>query len=598
MKRFTNRKFAALLIGALFIGPIACKETFLELPITGNLTETQLASQEGLEKLLIGVYANLNGRDAWHGGATNWLWGSIRGADANKGTNSGDFNSMNPVENYAIEPTNSEVGAKWAKSYEGVVRANLLIKSAEATTDITPAVKDRILGEVKFLRAFYYFELRKHFGMVPYIDETMTDEEAYEVKNDTDVYPKIEADLKFAVEKLPATMNAVGRANKWAASALLGKVYLYQKKWADAKTILDDVILNGVTSTGVKYALHPNFATLFRLAGENSAESVFAFQATGGGSNVNNSNQEYAMAFPYNTLPGNCCGFFQPSFELASSYRVDANGLPLLDDSFRSAANELKHDLSIQSDKPFTADAGLLDPRLDITIGRRYIPFLDWGPHLGFAWIRDQTYAGPYSPKKYTYAKAESSTNDGSGWTPGYTAINFMIIRFSDVLLMDAEAHIMTGDTETARTYINQIRDRAANPASFVMGKVTGFEMLSDNSGPDYKKPILDDTQTAANYLIGTYDTPFASEAEALTALQMERKLELGMEGHRFYDLLRWGTAATQLNAYLAYDGAPDKIPSHFTGASFTVGKDELLPIPQRQIDLQGVEVLKQNPNY
>lgn len=576
MKRFTNRKFAALLIGALFIGPIACKETFLELPITGNLTESQLATQEGLEKLLIGVYANLNGRDTWHGGATNWLWGSIRGADANKGTNSGDFNSMNPVENYAIEPTNSEVGAKWAKSYEGVVRANLLLKSANATEDILATVKDRIVAEGRFLRAFYYFELRKHFGMVPYIDETMTDEEAYKVKNDTDIYPKIEDDLKFAVSKLPNTMSAVGRANKWAASALLGKVYLYQKKWADAKTILDDVVANGVTSTGVKYALHPNFAALFRLAGENSAESVFAFQATGGAANVNNSNQEYAMAYPYNTLPGNCCGFFQPSFELASSYRVDANGLPYLDDSFRDPSKELKHDLGIPSATAFTPDAGLLDPRLDITIGRRGIPFLDWGEHLGFAWIRDQIYAGPYSPKKYTYAKSEATTNDGSGWTPGYTAINFMIIRFSDVLLMDAEAHIMTGDFATGMTHINAVRARAANPASWVQATGGG---------------------NAANYMIGQYPaSQFVDEASSMAALRFERKLELGMEGHRFYDLLRWGTAASQLNAYLAYDGA--KIPSHFTDASFTVGRDELLPIPQRQIDLQGVEVLKQNPNY
>jgi hypothetical protein len=597
MKRINNRnKIAALLIGALVIGPIACKESFLEVPITGNLTETQLGSQAGLEKLLIGVYANLNGRDAWHGGATNWLWGSIRGGDANKGTNSGDFNSMNPVENYAIEPTNSEVGAKWAKSYEGVVRANILIKTALASTDVSDVVKNRILAEARFLRGFYYFELRKNFGMVPYIDETVDGKDAYTIKNDTDIWPKIEDDLKFAFATLTPTMNAIGRANKWAAGALLGKAYLYQKKWADAKTILDDVVANGVTSTGVKYALHPNFAELFRLAGENSPESVFAFQATGGASNVNNSNQEYAMAFPYNTLPGNCCGFFQPTFELASSFRVDALGLPLLDNSFRQPANELKHDEGVLSNELFVLDAGPVDPRLDITVGRRGIPFLDWGPHLGFAWIRDQTYAGPYSPKKYTYAKAETSSNDGSGWTPGYTAINFMIIRFSDVLLMDAEAHIMTGDNETARTYINMIRTRASNPASFVMGRITGYEPKTDGSGPDYTKPILDNTQTAADYEIGTYLVPFASEADALTKLRFERKLELGMEGHRFYDLIRWGTAADELNAYLAYDGA--KIPSHFLDAQFTVNRDELLPIPQRQIDLQTNEILKQNPNY
>jgi len=171
MKKIFNRKYLAIAVSAMLLTPLACKDEFLEIPVTGNLTESQLASQAGLEKLLIAVYANLNGRDAWHGGATNWLWGSIRGGDANKGTNSGDFNSMNPVENYAIEPTNSEVGAKWAKSYEGIARANLLLGVVEDTKDASPAVITRVTAETRFLRGFYYFELKKNFNMVPYIDE-------------------------------------------------------------------------------------------------------------------------------------------------------------------------------------------------------------------------------------------------------------------------------------------------------------------------------------------------------------------------------------------------------------------------------------------
>ncbi|MEP6738138.1 MAG: RagB/SusD family nutrient uptake outer membrane protein, partial [Chryseolinea sp.] len=336
-------------------------------------------------------------------------------------------------------------------------------------------------------------------------------------------------------------------------------------------------VASGQTTNGLKYALTPSFSALFRLAGENSAESVFAFQATGGAKNTNNANTEYAMAFPYNTLPGNCCGFFQPSFELASSYRVDAAGLPLYkDNSFRTGANEIKNDEGVASNAAFTPDAGLLDPRLDVTIGRRGIPFLDWGAHKGFDWIRDQTYAGPYSPKKYTYSSAESTSNDGSGWTPGYTAINFMMMRYSDVLLMLAEADIMTGDLEGGRALINQVRTRAAN--------VAGWSKAAD--GVAY----------AANYKVGTYDAAFADAADALKALRFERKLELGMEGHRFFDVVRWGTADAELNAYISYDGP--KIPAHFIGVQFNVGKDELLPIPQHQIDLQTAAVLTQNPNY
>lgn len=577
MKKIFRNKYLAILIGCIMVAPVACDDSYLQIPIAGSLSESQLVSQAGLEKLLIGVYANLNGRDSWHGGSTNWMWGSMRGADANKGTNAGDFNSMNPVENYAVETTNTEVEAKWNKSFEGISRANRLIALIPQVTDASDDVKKRIEGEAKFLRGFYYFELKKTFSNAPYVDETLDlATGASKVPNNQDLWPMIEADFTVAWNNLPETLPEAGRVNKWAAGAFLAKAYLFQGKWTAARDLFLQIVAEGQTTNGLKYALVDNFGALFRLAGENSAESVFAFQATGAAKNVNNANQELAMAFPYNTLPGNCCGFFTPSFELASSYRVDANGLPLLDNSFRLPANELKNDEGLVSSAPFTPDAGLVDPRLDVTIGRRGIPFLDWGPHKGYDWIRDQSYSGPYSPKKYTYSSAEASTNDGSGWTPGYTAINFMLMRYSDVLLMLAEAQIMSGDLEAGRDLINQVRTRAANTSGWVKS--------------------VDGSTYAANYKVGTYDAAFADQAAALKALRFERKLELSMEGHRFFDLVRWGTADAELNAYIAYDGP--KIPSHFIGVQFNVGKDELLPIPQHQIDLQTAAVLTQNPGY
>ena len=486
---------------------------------------------------------------------------------------------MNPVENYAIEPTNSEVGAKWAGAYEGISCTNRLLSLLPTVTDASDEVLARITGEARFLRGFYYLELKKNFNMAPYVDETQDLATGItEVKNDQDLWPMIEADLTAAMNALPETQSQVGRVNKWAAQAFLAKAQLFQggtAKIQAARDLLQDVVDNGTTSDGKKYELNPSFATLFRLEGENSAESVFAFQATGAALNTNNANTEYAMAFPYNTLPGSCCGFFQPSFELASSYRVNAQGLPLLDNSFRLPANEVKSDIGVASDAAFTPDAGLLDPRIDITIGRRGIPFLDWGPHLGFDWIRDQGYAGPYTPKKYTYAKSEATTNDGSGWTPGYTAINFMIMRYSEVLLMLAEAEIELNNPSAALPLINMVRERAANQDAWVQN-------VAGNAD-------------AANYLINPYPS-FGSQAEARTALRFERKLELAMEGHRMYDLVRWGIAESELNAYIAYDGP--KIPSHFPGVQFNTGKDELLPIPQRQIDLQGADILQQNPGY
>lgn len=581
---FSTKKIALPLSFVFLFSALSCSDSFLDVPPTASLTEEVLSSRNGLEGLLIGTYSVINGRgNGWHGGATNWLWGSIRGGDANKGTNAGDFSSMNPIERFELDATNSEVHAKWLGSYEGVARANRLLALLAISTDVTEAERARIGGEARFLRGHFYFELRKSFKMVPYVDETLDlTTGATEVKNDVDIMPKIIEDFMFAFNNLPETQGQVGRANKWAAAAYLGKAYLYQAgatyandpaNYTEALKYFNQVIASGKTSDGKDYALFPNFGALFRLANENSQESIFAYQATGGASSTDNANHEYAMNYPYNTLPGNCCGFFHPSFELATSYRTDATGLPLLDDSYRSDANTLKTDQGILSDQDFTPDAGNLDPRLDHTIGRRGIPFLDWGAHKGYSWVRDQSYAGPYTPKKYTYAKSEESSLDKSGWTPGYMATNFMIIRYADVLLMAAECEVEVGSLETARDYVNQVRARAANTAGFVKNEAGNAN--------------------AANYVIATYDAAWSDQAVAREAVRFERKLELALEGHRFFDLVRWGVADEELDAYLQFEAA--RIPSHFAGSSYEGGKDDYLPIPQRQIDLQGSDILTQN---
>ena len=586
-----------VLVAGLIVWPMACKDEFLEVPATGQVAKEQLSSLAGLEGQLIGAYAALDGIGGqWHGGAVNWLWGSIRGGDANKGTNAGDFSSMNPVERFEVQPTNSEVNQKWSATYEGIGRVNRLLEVMETADGVSEEAKNRIKAEALFLRGHFYFELRKNYGMVPYIDETVDYAlGAEEVKNDTDIWSKIEEDFVFAVNNLPETQSQVGRANKWAAKAYLGKTYLFQAKYADAKVEFDEVIADGVTSDGQAYGLFPDFEDLFTVANENSQESVFAFQATGGAQNVANSLHELAMAMPYGTAagqdaPSDCCGFFQPSFDLAASYRTTAAGLPLLDGSYRTGANELKTDQGLKSDAAFTPDEGPLDPRLDHTVGRRGLPFLDWNIHPGFNWIRDQGYAGPYTPMKYNLRKFEYGTRDASGWTPGYAATNFMIIRYADVLLMAAEAEVELGNLEQARTYVNLVRARAARPETFTAAR----------TGDDLDEDLIDEATglpvPAANYVISTYDQPWTDPAIARDAVRFERKVELAMEGHRFFDLVRWGVAEQVLNSYLQYEAS--KIPSHFEGATFEAGVDERLPIPQGQIDLQGAEILTQNPGF
>ena len=569
----------ALLLTAI---TFACKDKYLEIPPTGQLAGTQLTSKAGIEGVLISAYAQLNARGySQSASSNNWVRGSVSGGDANKGSNSGDFNALTPFQRFELQAASGEVNAKWRAMYEGVSRSNSVLRILPtAGADVTADDKKRLAGEARFLRAHYYFELKRSFNMVPYVDETVDYGTGVDkVPNNVDIWPKIEADFKNAYDNLPETQGAAGRANKWAAASYLAKTYMYEKKYADAKALFDLIIANGKTTNGKKYALVTKYSDVFNAESDNNSESIFAIQAAANTGSSDNANQDLVLNFPYNTGsngPAGCCGFFAPSFELANSFRVDAKGLPLLDGSYNSSANQLKTDQGIKSGDAFTPDAGLVDPRLDHSIGRRGIPYLDWQDHPGLDWIRDQGFAGPYSPKKFIFYKSQDKTlTDGSSWTDGYSAMNYNIIRFADLLLMAAEAEIEVGSLATSQSYVNMVRSRAANSATWVRTA---------------------DGKPAANYLLGTYTTPFADKVAARTAVQFERKLELSGEGHRFYDLVRWGTAATVLNAFLAYESP--KLATGYSGAKFTTGKDEYMPIPQTQIDIQGKAILTQNPGY
>ncbi|MFM8373263.1 MAG: RagB/SusD family nutrient uptake outer membrane protein [Bacteroidota bacterium] len=582
MKNLTNKilGLGILALSAnLFLS--SCADDFLEVSPTASATESVLSSKKGLDGLLIGCYSVLTGRDQlFYSGFGNWVHGSILGGEANKGTNGGDQAVVNPVQRFETLANNDLPAQKWRICFEGVSRCNQVLRVVEVSTDpnVTEDVKTQLKAEARFLRGYYYFELRRLFGSVPYIDETMDPDVALKVRNDADIYPNIEADFQYAAANLPATQAAIGRANSWAAKAYLAKAYLYQKKYADAKNVFTDVINNGKTSGGASYDLLSSYADVFKPEFEAGPEAVFASQSAVNTGSTANANGEHVLNFPYNTGsdgPAGCCGFFQPSFDLVNSFRT-SNGLPLLDNSYNSATNEIKSDFGLKSADPFTPDAGTVDPRLDHSVGRRGIPYLDWIDHPGDNWIRDQAYAGPYSPKKFVFYKGTQGTfTDGSSWTRGWTAINQPLMRFADVLLMAAEAEIEAGSLEKAREYVNRVRTRAANSS--------GWVKRTDGSN-------------AANYSISTYNAAWTDKAAATAAVRFERKLELSGEGHRFFDLVRWGVAEQTLNAYLTYEGG--KLTNALGGARFTSGQDEVYPIPQAQIDIQGADVLKQNPGY
>lgn len=579
----TYKIFLALGLSSVML--YACKEEFLERAPLGSLDQGNLSTPAGVRGLLIGAYSLLDGFGGQGGGfataASNWVFGGVASDDAYKGSDPGDQADIVSIETYSANSANPYFNSKWRHLYDAIQRSNEVLRIMAEVKGMSDADKKVASAEARFLRAHYHFEAKRMWNMVPYVDETITYAAGnVKVPNDKDIWPMIEADLKFAIANLPATQPAVGRANSWAAKAYLAKVLMYQKKFGEAKPIFDDVIANGVTASGKKYDL-VDFASNFNPETKNSAETVFAAQTSvNDNSGGSNGNWGDVLNYPYNGGPGGCCGFYQPSQSLVNSYRVDENGLPFLD-SFNSIS--VKSDQGLKSNDPFTPETAALDPRLDLTVGRRGIPYLDWGAHPGNNWVRDQSYGGPYAPLKNVYAKRQQAAlTDKSFWSTGIVANNYNIIRFADVLLMSAEAEVEVGSLEKARELVNRVRARAAMPSGWVKTYV-------DPASPE--KGFT--TTPAANYKIGLYPS-FTSKDMARKAVRFERKLELAMEGHRFFDLVRYGTAAEELNAYIA---AEKSRRSYLNAASFTKGKSEFYAIPREQIDLSK-GTLKQNPGY
>jgi hypothetical protein len=571
----------------------SCKQSFLEPKPQGVYSESQLSNKQGVNGILINTYGTLDGVEGQQdGGASNWTWGSIAGGDAYKGTERDDRADQNPIMRYDISGANPILGTKWNSTWDGVGQANSVLKIMAIATDMTDAEKKQVEGEARFIRGHHHFEAKKMWNNVPFLDEKVVD---FKVPNTdaagayVNIWPQIEADFKFAYDNLDEVKTHKGRANKWAAASYLAKVYMFQKKFAEAKALLTTIIASGKNSAGVKYALTPSYSDNFRVTKENNEETVFAIQSSYGDGSNNNGNYDNSLNYPHGggSKPGGCCGFFSPSQSLVNSYQTDASGLPLID-NFN--ATDVKSDETVASTQAFTTHTGTLDPRLDWSVGRRGVPYYDWGMHPGRDWIRKVEYGGPYSPKKNTYYLADKGTSAGTvGWGFASNALNYSIIRYADVLLWAAEAEIETGGLEVARGYINLVRERGAK-----------FAPAATATGGNFYVAANDPSVTYAKYNASTYTMPFANADAARKAVRFERKLELAMEGHRFFDLVRWGIADVELNAYLAKDGAK-RTESLGGGATFKKGKTEYYPIPDNAITQSikdGKPTLKQNPNY
>ncbi len=563
---------------------IACSDEFLNEEPIGSVNELVLQSEEGVNSLLIAAYSLLDGYaageapDGQQGEAsgTNWVWGDVPSDDMYRGDQTGGWSQINDIERYDVRPDNAWLNGAWKIHFDGVARSNDVLRTLRASGDKINAESARqIEAEARYLRAWYHFQLRIKFEMVPYITE---DVDPLTISNNSEIWENIENDIRWGIDNnMAEAPSDIARVSRWTAKTFLARVHLFQADYGAARPLLDDIINNG------PFELMEHFYDNHNEEFQNNKEAIFEIQySVNDGAGVSNSGLDHQTLF--SRAIGFCCDYSAPSFDLFNAFKVDENGLPLLE-TFQDEL--LREDHNILFTEEFSPTEVMLDPRVDWTIGRRGIPFLDWGPFTGSNWMLDQQGMGPFLNKKIQFFKR----NEGSiktqdwWWAGGLNGDNFNLFRLSHVILWRAEVAVEEGDLDTALELVNMIRQRAAD--DIVMGKInnTTFEA---GFALD-----IDESQPAANYNLGLYDS-FPSQEYARMAVRHEMRLEFALEGMRFFDLVRWGIDAEVLTTYLQNE---DGLRPWMTGAQYDAGKDDHWPIPQVQLDLQP-DVLVQDPNH
>lgn len=553
-------------IAFMLVGLLACSDEFTESTAYGALSTESLANEAGVNLALTGAYSLLDqiantGGDDWPKAGDGWWYDAISD-DAHKGSEDSDQADLYLLETLDWNAANPYLIAKWSALYAGVNRCNSVLALIASIEDGDFSQQE---AEARMLRAHFNFELTKAWGNVPYISLENFQAVEFNQPNTGPLWDQIEEDLTFALNTLPDSQADIGRPTTWTATAYLGKVHLYQSEWTQALTFLETVINLG------PYSLLPEYADNFRLAGENGSESVFTIQFTADGGQSFNGNRSGTLNFPQGGPENTCCGFYQPSQDLVNCFKT-LGGLPLVDTYNESDVNS---DFLLSSAEPFTPYDGPLDPRLDFTVGRRGIDFNNYAKHPGRDWIRGVTEDtnGPYLNKKTHYWAGEDAQKGTGGWGQQRSGINYHIIRFADVLLMGAEAAAETGDNTKALTWTNQVRQRAMDMTY-----------------------LKDGDNNAANYEISLYSAAdFASKEEAIKRVRFERRLELGAEGQRLFDLRRWGTAEAVMNEYITNEAR--SIPPIGLEFRTYTSKHNIFPIPLGAIDLSG-NILEQNPEW
>ncbi len=503
MKKITLKILGLLFVATLFT---SCKKWLDYNPHEDyKITELDyLASESDYRTMAISVYTPIQ-----------WLNQAVPVGDiasdnsVSGGENASDVLSLQQIDDYTHTPINSTLTELWQAAYEGINRANYLHQykaTNKAGQTVTFAGKDALYGEVYFLRAYYYFHLIRFFGDVPlFVDKRLSLSESKTLQRSAkaEVYKQIELDLNTAISTLPAVQVDKGRATKYAAQALLGKVLLYQNKFDAAAAMLDNVINSNA------YSLVSDFGNMFLASGENGPESVFEIQ--------------YSNTSPYYNWGGVTRGQGNLSVQQCGIRGLNGTGampygagwstnLPVPNLAAAYEAGDRRKDVTVLNIEAYKT----ANPSFNITY--QLAPYKNTG-----------LYNQKYLPRK----------GETSGQVELNYLNNFRTIRFADILLMAAEAYnrSTTPNDAKAQGYINRVRQRAFGD---VLHNIT-------TTGTNLKQAIWN-----------------------------ERRLELAMEGDRFFDLVRTGQAATKITGFVA-------------------GKHELFPIPQEEISISGIT---QNPGY
>ena len=558
----------------LCVGLVCCSATTLftscddflnEHKPQATLSDEQVKSPENAEAMAISAYAIFTSAEDINSSFSMWNF-DVRSDDAYKGgngTSDGDVFHQLEIQQ-GVLTTNWNINDMWVRLYNSLSRVNSAIALLKETDD-SYAMKGQRLAEMKFLRAYGHFLLKRLYKNIPFVvNENLTYDEYNELSNtqysNDEGWQLIIDDLMEAYNTLPAVQDDKGRPTRAAAAAFLAKVYLYKAyrqddensnqvtsiNQGDLEKVIEFTNPTLYTNYGLEADIHNNFRPEEEY--ENGKESLWAIQySRNDGSTYGNLNWSYGLIPP--NIPGATdggCDFYKPSQNLVNAFRTGADGLPLLDNF---------------NNKDYDMTADNADPRLFLTVGMPGLPYMFNRRYMmeeTSIWSRSNGLYGYYVSLKQNVDPAliGSYLIKGSYWA---SPMNRIVFRYADVLLMRAEAYAQLGQSDQAINLVNQLRSRAATSTQMISSYPSAF---------------------GVKMYVSNYNTGHSKD-ETIKIVKMERRLELAMESERFFDLVRWGDAATVLNKYFAEEIDHCSI---YSVAHFTANKDEYLPIPFSQI--------------